>query len=120
MSADPLVLTLPMPPNLANSRMHWRVKHKAKLAYWMACDATRKPAKPRTPLARATLSSVMYLGAAMDTDNAMSRHKWTLDYLTARGWIADDRRTCLTWLGFPEQVVKRDGNYRLVLTLRAA
>ena len=104
--------------------MHWRVKHKAKLAYWHACDVALMlpgaPRKPAVPFQRATLTSTMHLGAAMDTDNAMARHKFTLDFLTSRGWIADDRRTCLTWLGFPEQVVKRDGNYRLVLTLRAA
>jgi hypothetical protein len=34
-----------------------------------------------------------------------------------RGYIAGDRRKNLRWEAFPEQVVKRDGNYRLVLTL---
>lgn len=121
--SEALELVLPMPPNLANSRMHWRVKHKAKLEYWALCAMwLRGPdsQKPRTPLPHATISSVMYLGAPMDMDNAMARHKWALDYLTEDGWIVDDRRKCLTWTRFPEQIIKRDGNYRIVLSISAA
>ncbi len=122
-----LVLTLPMPMNLANARMHWRVKQKAKKAYWdhlnilATCrvvfgpDLHRIPPAPVAPFARARIASLMFVGAKMDADNAMARHKWALDWLQGAGYIANDRN--LEWVGVPEQVVKRDGNYRLVLTL---
>lgn len=122
--SEPLTLTLPMPPNLANARMHWRAKHREKRDYWMILDSKLAwkdiPKPPRRPFPNATIASTMYLGAAMDQDNAMARHKWALDWLVSRGYIADDRKKCLTWTGFPEQVIKRDGNYRLVLTLSPA
>ncbi|MDB4893127.1 MAG: hypothetical protein JWL61_4982 [Gemmatimonadetes bacterium] len=127
MSADPLTLVLPMPDNIANgAHGHWRTKHAAKVTYWKALDAIQihgtigpwiVPSPPRTPFAKATLSSVMHLGGAMDDSNAMRRHKWVEDWLKTRGYIVDDRKKCLTWTGFPEQIVKRDGNHRLVLTL---
>lgn len=34
----PLVLVLPMPPNLANGRMHYRVAAACKKGYYAACD----------------------------------------------------------------------------------
>jgi hypothetical protein len=59
----------------------------------------------------------MYLGGAMDDDNAAGRHKWAIDWLRTRGYLASDRRSGLRWERFPDQVVQRDGRYRLVLTL---
>lgn len=114
-----ITLCLPMPENLGNSRMHWRVKHNAKVAYFDTLDTMQAakllPAPPATPMASARIASVMYLGAKMDADNAMARHKWTLDWLQGAGYIRNDRE--LVWSGVPEQVVKRDGNYRIELTL---
>lgn len=118
-----LTFVLPMPPNLANARMHWRRKHREKLDYWMILDAKLAwkdlPNPPRRPWPHATIRSTMYLGASMDDDNAMARHKWALDWLVSRGYLVDDRKRCLTWDGFPAQVVKRDGNYRLEITIAA-
>ena len=59
----------------------------------------------------------MHLGAAMDDGNAMNRHKWLEDWLVTRGYLVDDRKSCLTWETFPTQIVKRDGKYRIELTL---
>ena len=129
--SEALTLVLPMPPNISNgSHCHWRTRHAAKLNYWHELDMIllvprRKPIytapePPPAPLPKATITSVMYLGGAMDDSNAMHRHKWVEDWLVTRGYIADDSKKCLTWTGFPEQVIRRDGNYRLVLTLRAA
>ena len=132
-----LTLTLPMPPNIANgSHGHWRARHREKVAYWDALDAVAAmsrararaskvpmqrdlviPDPPPVPYARASIRSTMYLGAAMDDSNAMRRHKWVEDWLVTRGYLADDRKKCLKWETFPEQIIKRDGNYRLVLTL---
>ena len=131
-----LTFTLPMPPNIANgSHGHWRARHREKVSYWADLDIVaamcrtdgwahatdwRIPGPPAEPFARATIASTMHLGAAMDDSNAMRRHKWVEDWLKTRGYIVDDRKKCLTWTGFPEQIVKRDGNYRLVLTLTPA
>lgn len=120
-----LDLVLPMPPTLTNSgkgrSRHWRVLEREKAAYWLRCVAAREagdvPPAPDTPFERATLRSVMYLGGAMDDDNAMARHKWAIDWLVGQGYLASDRRSCLRWAGIPHQVVKRDGNYRLAITL---
>jgi hypothetical protein len=129
-----LTLTLPMPPNISNgSHGHWRKRHGEKKAYWHHLDLVRQlyqshildrtkspfaiPWPPDEPYPRATIRSTMYLGAAMDQSNSMRRHKWVEDWLVTRGYIADDRKKCLTWEAFPEQIVKRDGNYRLVLTI---
>jgi hypothetical protein len=119
-----LVLTVPMPLNLANSRMHWRKRHREKCAYWDTLDMMRVlkhiPGPPRKPYAKARISSRMVLGAAMDQDNAMSRHKWVCDWLSERGYIADDRAKCLTWTGFPEQHVTRKEPASITITLEAA
>lgn len=66
---------------------------------------------------RARIRATYYLGARMDTGNAMNRAKWCEDWLVERGFIVGDKSDQLQWEGFPEQVVKRDGNYRIVLTL---
>jgi hypothetical protein len=120
-----LELTLPMPEIASNRRhgksRHWRAVERDKTAYWAQLDELqlfkRIPPPPARPFAKATLRSTMYLGAAMDEDNAVHRHKWVIDWLRTRGYLVSDRRTCLRWEGFPDQVIKRDGDYRLVLTL---
>ncbi len=59
----------------------------------------------------------MHLSNQMDVDNALRRHKWILDWLKTRGYVVDDSPKHLEWVSFPEQRVKRDGNYRVELTL---
>jgi hypothetical protein len=120
-----LVFRFPMPPNLANARMHWRVKNRERQAYLGLLDglqlAGRLPAPPAAPFARAAIRSAMVVGGAMDDDNAMARHKWALDWLKTRGYIVDDRRTCLRWEDFPAQLVKRTRGveHHIELTVRA-
>ena len=119
-------LTVPMPPNVTNRRSggsHWRTIYREKQQFSKTLDALQAagilPPPPPLPFRKAMVISVMYLGAAMDDDNAMARHKPVMDWLKTRGYIVDDRKKCLSWYGLPEQVIKRDGNYRIVLTLRA-
>lgn len=132
-----LTLTVPMPANIANgAHRHWSAVYRDKNAYWDALDAiaagTRArhsrgitlikpcfviPEPPPEPFPRATIRSVMHLGAAMDQSNSMRRHKWIEDWLKTRKYIVDDRKKCLTWEGFPEQIIKRSAIYRIVLTL---
>lgn len=117
-------LIFPMPPNLTNRRSgasHWAVRGKEKKTYLSLCDTLQMcgdlPAPPPTPFASVTLSSVMHLGAHMDDDNALARHKWPLDWLKTRGFIVDDRRKNIKWLSLPEQVVKRNQEYRVEITI---
>lgn len=120
-----LVFDVPMPPTLTNSgkgrSRHWRAVKRERDAYHATLDTLlvvkRIPSPPPAPLAKATIRSAMKLGGAMDDDNAMARHKWLLDWLVTRGYVVSDRRTCLRWLDFPQQTVKRDGDYRIRLEL---
>lgn len=118
-----LVFRLPMPENLTNPkrRGHWAAVHGAKQKYLSICDTMQKvgmlPAPPKKPFTSAVISSVMHLGAAMDDDNAMGRHKWALDWLKTRGYVVDDRKKNIRWASLPEQVVSRKEAYSLEITL---
>lgn len=122
---DPLVFTLPLPPNLTNNggrnSTHWRIHYRERKDYLAKLDVLlmmkKLPPVPPAPFPRVTVRSVMYLGGAMDDDNAMARHKVCLDFLKKRGYIVDDRRSCLRWEGLPEQIVKRNGDYKIILTV---
>ena len=124
MSRAPIVIVAPMPDNIANARVHWRERDKLKKQYAARLDdmqgAGLIPEPPKTPFAKASIRSTMQLGNAMDEDNAMARHKPLLDWLKTRGYIVDDRRSCLTWEAFPHQIIKRNGRYTITLTLSEA
>lgn len=116
-----LRFSLPMPINLANSRMHWRVKENHRQAFMAACDMKRiageLPPPPDRPFPLVTAKVTLYLGSAMDDDNAANRCKWAWDWLKTRGYILDDKRANLKQLGFPDQKVKRDKNYRIEIAI---
>lgn len=119
-----LVLEFPMPPNVTNASgqsRHWRTIYAKKVAYWKQLDVLMMAGKIAPPMLQpwpsARIASVMYLGGAMDDDNAMARHKPVLDWLKTRGYVTDDRKKNIRWDALPEQVIKRDGNYRIVLTI---
>lgn len=122
-SSRVLTLTLPLPMNIANSRMHWRVKEALRQSYFAACDylLTIKQVPPpphhTKPLERCALRATLKVGGAMDDDNAVARCKWSIDWLKTRGYIRDDSRKHLRWAQFPEQTIKRDGDYLVTLTL---
>lgn len=117
----PMTLTVPMPPNRGNARGHSVVANITKKQYWAMLDELQQyglvPPPPRHPIPRAALTSTMYLGAWMDDDNAVARHKIVLDWLVTRGYLAGDRKKHLRWTGFPSQVVRRTHEYRIALTL---
>lgn len=119
--SEPLRFVVPMPPNMANGRMHWRVKENARSKYFCTLNlmqlAGSFPKAPDPTPARASIHARMFLGAQMDHDNAVARLKWAIDWLRANRYIAGDNPKQLEWDGFPEQVVKRDGNYRIELTV---
>ncbi len=116
----PLFLALPLPPNIANGRMHWRVKLNAKKAYWETLDMMRTlrqiPRPPAKPPARARITVTLYLYSAMDDDNAMSRFKYAGDWLVGNGYLPGDSRKELTWAGLPDQHIDRK-NQRMEITI---
>jgi hypothetical protein len=121
---DVLTLTVPMPDPLSNASgrsRHWRTVNRAKKAYWAQLDEWQNcgliPPPPKQPIASATIHSTMYLGGWMDEDGAVARHKWPIDWLVTRGYLHTDRRTGLRWEAFPQQIVRRNGDYRIEITL---
>lgn len=117
-------LRLPMPPNLANARMHHMVKHRAKVAYWQHLDLLLAgkviPPPPVPPLEKARLHVTMTLAQPMDDDNATARIKWAQDWLVRRGYVAGDSRRHLRLANFPVQRISRKNEPCLELTLEAA
>ena len=115
---------LPMPPNLANARMHHMVKHRAKVEYWRHLDLLLAgkvfDAPPAQPLQKATLAITLTLGNPMDDYNAIARTKWAQDWLVSRGYVAGDSRKHLRLVGLPEQRITRKNAPCLELVLEAA
>jgi len=116
-----LRLVLPMPPNVLNARMHWRVKLNAKKEYFSQLDWLQDlggiPEPPRVPITKARISARMVVGAEHDDDNAMARaYKLPLDWLKTRGYIVDDKRKCVR-CDVPEQIVKRGAEYVVELSI---
>jgi hypothetical protein len=121
MSAREMRFEFPMPVNLANARMHWRVKQNAKEAFYAACDLKQAagsfPAPPRVPFPKATATVTMHLGAPMDDDNAAARLKWIWDWLKTRGYLADDKRKALHQRTYPTQKIRRGAAYYVAVTI---
>ena len=91
------VLALPLAPNLANSRMHWRAKHAAKTQYFGECETLFQsyliPAPEANPLTRKVKKRVrvtMFVKLISDHDNATARLKWSLDFLVRNNYLWDD------------------------------
>lgn len=117
---EPMKLTLPLPVNLANSRLHWRPKLKAKKEYWEALDMRvllgMIPKPPPEPMQRVTIGHTWYLhGKLMDQGNAYHRLKWIEDWLVGNGYLTDDDPENVTLLR-PVQLVDRK-NKRVEITI---
>lgn len=116
-----LTFVMPMPPNLANGRMHWAKKHKERTNYFGSLNirqaAGMLPKPPASPPSKAKIRAKMFLGAPMDHDNAVARLKWAVDWLVAERYLAGDRPGQLEWENFPQQVIKRNKDYRIELTV---
>lgn len=116
-------ITVPMPPVASNRRGSngWRAGWGEKKSYKKQLDELQGagliPPPPKEPFVRASIESTMILGGAMDDDNALFRHKPLIDWLKTRGYIVDDRKKNLTWLGLPTQVVTRKMEARISLVL---
>ena len=98
-------LTLPLPPNRANARWHWRKEKLLRDSYFMRCLAMQG-LKWREPATHARISATLYVWSVMDMDNLMARLKWPVDWLVHRGYITDDDPAHLQWT-LPEQQIDR-------------
>ena len=125
-------LTLPLPPNRANAREHWRVTHRKKKAYyaeaqralmgqrlWVMDMGTGKPRvrAERPCTKRMRLTATLYVWAKMDRGNLVARLKWLEDALVNYGLLVDDNEEWLD-LQMPTQVIDRK-NRRVEVTLTA-
>jgi len=115
-------LTLPLPPNRANAREHWRVTHRKKVEYYEKAELTLMMADwdrggQAPPRGRVTLTATLYVWARMDPDNAVSRLKWPIDSLVSYGFLVDDNEKWLDFTEIPKQVIDRK-NQRVVICLR--
>ncbi len=111
-------LILPLPPNRANAREHWRVTARKKMEYYTKANlaVTAQRWWGTAPLAtRFTLNATLYLWARMDRDNLMARLKWPIDSLVRNGLLVDDNEKWLD-LQMPKQVIDRT-NMRVEIIL---
>ena len=116
-----LRFTLPLPPNRANARWHWREEARLR-AQWLTTARFAVSASGikllRKPMERATVRATFYLWSKQDQDNLVARLKWPLDALTQKHWgfIKDDSPDVLRFGWMPEQRIDRK-NQRLELEL---
>ena len=112
-------VTLPLPPNLANCRMHWRTKDRKQGLYRTEALVWRVNAgrvRPSRPLTHASLSATLYVFSRMDYDNLVGRLKWAVDFLKQDGWIVDDSPAVLETPWLVQQEIDRK-RPRVVVTL---
>ena len=111
-------LTLPLPPNRANAREHWRVTWRRKRDYYDAASYFLAEQELELPygLERPTLTATLYVWAKMDPDNATARLKWPIDCLVMHGILVDDSEKHLDFTQIPKQVVDRK-NRRVEIVL---
>jgi hypothetical protein len=110
---------LPLPPNRANARWHWRTERQKKVLWFTLADVLYKPSKePPIEAGKARISATLYTWNKMDVDNLFGRLKWPCDWLERRGWIAGDDPDSIEWAGIPQQFIDRK-NQRVEITLEA-
>jgi len=107
-------LVLPLPPNRANSRWHWREEKRRKDTFYLMSTALY-PKLPKHTLERCDISCDLYLWSVMDQDNLYGRCKWVLDWLQIRQYIIDDSPKVIETLAVRQHVDRK--NQRLELEL---
>jgi hypothetical protein len=116
-------LTLPLPPNRANARGHWRKIQREKEAYDNRAHLELFRQFGAFPFVNVVdpvnVTATLYVWSVMDDDNCVARLKWPLDCLKRYGLIVDDKHPHCTLTGIPEQVIDRK-NQRVEIELNAA
>lgn len=115
-----MTYTFPLPPNLANARLHWAIKYRRQNE-WQGKAIVLEPKLrgQRQVVPRARVTVVLYVHQRMDDDNAVARIKWCLDLLVRRGILAGDKRPQCELAGTPEQHIDRK-HQRVELTVEPA
>ncbi len=119
-------ITLPLPPNMANSRMHWRVKNRERKAYIQRCQVDADmywedwEEVDAVPYEKTGITATIYHTHTMDQDNSVARLKWPVDWMKRGLWIVDDDPDHLVWTGFPTQVKCKKDERRVEFVLEAA
>ena len=108
-------IVLPLPPNRANARWHWRTEKRKRADYFLRCHCTDWK-QPRKPHSHVRLTATLYVWSRMDMDNLMARMKWPLDWLVRNEFLTDDGPDVIEWVGLPTQVVDRK-NQRIEIEL---
>lgn len=127
-------LTLPLPPNRANAREHWRVTHRKKKEYYATARnalSRQLPSHGRLNddrvlewfysdgvLPRCSITATIFVKKKFDPDNRVALLKWPIDCLVHFGLLADDSDEWLDFTQIPTQVVDRK-NTRVVIQLEA-
>lgn len=106
-------LILPLPPNRANARWHWRQELRLKNDYYLRCRAAAPP--PRDTIEHCRIHATFFLHNLMDHDNLAARMKWPQDYLVREQFIVDDDPGHLEWGDFMQFIDRKDK--RLVIEL---
>lgn len=116
--SNAIEMTLPMPANLGNARLHWRAKWRAKQDFYRASDERQQfhlvPAPPKERLTNVTVRAHFYLHNRMDPDNLHARMKHVLDWLVTRGYLVDDSPEHVT-LDVQQSIERRNKRVELIL-----
>jgi len=114
-----MMLTLPMPPNVANARGHWRTRYSAIQHWKMLALVQEKQLRGCRPFpTKVRIGATFYVGKhpkwMMDEDNCTARLKTVLDFLREMELLVNDDPAHVT-LDKPTQQV--GSPRRVVLTL---
>jgi len=109
-------LVLPLPPNRANARWHWRTEKKLRENYYLICTVLH-PRPLKTVLTRCSIACDLYLWGQMDVDNAYGRLKWALDWMQGR-YILDDSPDVIETLTLKQHIDRK--NQRLEIEVEEA
>lgn len=107
---------LPLPPNMANARMHWAAKNRKRATYTLACTCADSR-RPDEPIAPARVRATLYLWNKMDEDNLTARLKWVIDWLVEREILLDDHPDCMTLEDVSQEIDRK--HQRVEITVEA-
>lgn len=121
MKTQPWAIEMPLPPNMANGRVHWRAKDKARKEYIAKAHLHLMAQKIRRPWkvspAKVRITAHIVVGGQMDVDNLFARVKWALDYLVSDKILRGDSPNHIEWGAIPTQEVSRKKAYTVTFTL---
>ena len=118
------LLTLPLPTNIANARLHWAQRHRARRKYFEICDLFMAggeragvSAPPSQPPEKAKIRITFFLHNKMDEYNLTARAKWIQDWLQTRGYIKSDSPDHLRLLRPRQKVDRKNKRVEIELTV---